>query len=255
MATTAKLVCKQCNFENEPERVYCHNCGAKLDRSLLPPEASRREDPVVMQERVRKMVSPKRGMGLRHVRSLLFSVIIASVLACLILIIKPPANVPVVSKEAALNAPAITDDLENLTATQPGRSLKYTEDLVNAFLQYSVRGQETSKLGTSMKFERAFVHFQEGRLSITSVQNLYGLQVYSTTVRTVQVQNGTLVSQVLGGSFGSLRIPGAAMPYLESVFNPLWKVLEHNRVLLAKLQSVTFHDKTVEMVSKAPGAR
>ena len=63
MATTT-LVCKQCNFENEPERVYCHNCGAKLDRSLLPPEATKREDPVIVQERVRKLVRPRAGLWL-----------------------------------------------------------------------------------------------------------------------------------------------------------------------------------------------
>ena len=28
-----KLVCPDCRHENEPERIYCHNCGARLDRS------------------------------------------------------------------------------------------------------------------------------------------------------------------------------------------------------------------------------
>ncbi len=251
---TATLVCKQCNFENEPERVYCHNCGAKLDRSLLPPEASRREDPVVMQERVRKMVSPNRGMGLRWVKNLVTSVVTASVLASLLLIIKPPAGVPTVSKEASLDAPAITEDRENL-APQPNRMRKYTEDEVNAFLQYSVRGKAASSYGISMQFDRAFVHFLEGRFSITSQQSIFGVPIYATTVRTVQIKNGAIISQVLGGSFGSFHIPAAAMPHLEGVFTPLRTALDHNRALIAKLQSVTFHDKSVELVSTPTGTR
>ena len=33
---TRRLTCAECKYENEVERVYCHNCGEKLDRSLLP---------------------------------------------------------------------------------------------------------------------------------------------------------------------------------------------------------------------------
>ena len=33
-SSTPKLTCGQCGYENEPERVYCHNCGTKLDRSV-----------------------------------------------------------------------------------------------------------------------------------------------------------------------------------------------------------------------------
>ena len=34
----ATLTCAECGFVNEAERVYCHNCGKKLDRSLIPKE-------------------------------------------------------------------------------------------------------------------------------------------------------------------------------------------------------------------------
>ncbi len=251
---TATLLCKQCNFENEPERVYCHNCGAKLDRSLLPPEASRREDPVVMQERVRKLVSPRRGTGTRQIKNFVLSVAIAAVVAAVVVILKPPANLPEISKEAMLSAPTITDDIEALVG-RPGQTLHYKEDDVNAFLQYSVRGKETSSYGVSMKFERAFVHFHEGRVSITSEQSIFGLPLYAATVRTVQIENGALVTHPLGGSLGSLRIPGAAMPYCEGVFGPFWKVMDHNRAILAKLQTITFHEKSVDLTSKPAAVR
>src|SRR5689334_6683312 len=31
--TKPKLICAECRRENEAERIYCHNCGERLDRS------------------------------------------------------------------------------------------------------------------------------------------------------------------------------------------------------------------------------
>jgi len=32
--TMTKIVCGECRHENEAERIYCHNCGERLDRSM-----------------------------------------------------------------------------------------------------------------------------------------------------------------------------------------------------------------------------
>ena len=258
--TTATLVCKQCNFENEPERVYCHNCGAKLDRSLLPPEATKRADPVVVQERVRKMVSPRRGSGLRWLRNLVLSLLIAAVLGLVAVMIQPPDDIPEISKDAALSAPTITDDMEGMV-TQPSASrLVYAEDKVNAFLQSTIHGKPDSSSGvTPLKFERAYVHFDEGLVRITYVQSVFGFPLYATTVDGVTIQNGQLAAQPVAGSFGRVKIPGKLMPYLGGLFSPLWKVLDRDKNLIARMESITFHKKTaerpaaVEMISKAGG--
>ena len=61
MATTPSgptLTCSQCGFANETERVYCHNCGAKLDRSLLPKATETSKDSVAkVRKRVQKMTT------------------------------------------------------------------------------------------------------------------------------------------------------------------------------------------------------
>ena len=40
-----KLVCPECQRQNEPERIYCHDCGARLDRSALAKVAPKMEAP------------------------------------------------------------------------------------------------------------------------------------------------------------------------------------------------------------------
>ena len=39
-----KLICPECQHENEPERMYCHSCGARLDRSKLAPTTAAVDD-------------------------------------------------------------------------------------------------------------------------------------------------------------------------------------------------------------------
>ncbi len=255
MATTT-LVCKQCNFENEPERVYCHNCGAKLDRSLLPPEATKRADPVVVQERVRKLVSPRRGASTRWFRNLVLSAAAAAFLALLLVMAEPPDDIPAeVSKDALMSAPTIKDDMEGLVAQQAAGHLVYSEDQVNAYLQSTIHSKPNGATGfTPLKFERSYVRFDEGVVRITYVQSVFGFPLYATTVDTVAIQNGQLVAQPVAGSFGRVKIAPKLMPYFGRVFGPLWKVLDREKNLVGKLDAVTFRKKAVELVSR-PGSR
>ncbi len=249
MATTT-LVCKQCNFENEPERVYCHNCGAKLDRSLLPPEATKREDPVLVQERVRRMVKPRNATLNFHLKNLLSSVVLAGLFAVLVVIIKPPEVKPMLSPDQVMDAPAIVDDMDGELQQPTAHRLAYTEDQINAFLQQSLRGNKGDKAGTpAMKFERAFVRLEDGVCHATMQESLFGLPIYATTVRSLSVRNGAITTQPLGASLGRLPIPARLVPAFEFVFRPLKTVLEHPLKLLSQMQSVTIRKGGVEMIT------
>ncbi len=253
MATTT-ILCKQCNFENEPERVYCHNCGAKLDRSLLAADAMKRDDPVVVQNRVRKMMSPKRGRGKRNVKNVVFSLLSAVLIAALVLLLSPPREIPNLSQDAVMNAPGIRDDLENVAAQGAARRLAYTEDQVNAFLQYSVRATEVKYFGVPFKFERAFVHFEEGSCRVTLQQSILGYPLYVSDAFAVSVANGKLTPRNLGGTFGRLGLPARAFDLIHPVvYGSLWKRLEPEQKLLARMQALTFHKNAVEIISKPAG--
>jgi uncharacterized membrane protein YvbJ len=51
------VVCTECRHENESERVYCHGCGARLDRTAVK---KAKEAPEDAQKRVKKMFDPQR---------------------------------------------------------------------------------------------------------------------------------------------------------------------------------------------------
>ena len=56
-----KLICPECRRENEPERIYCHDCGARLDRTALAKSAPKGEDVKETQRRLRTMLDPQRA--------------------------------------------------------------------------------------------------------------------------------------------------------------------------------------------------
>src|SRR6185369_9647235 len=59
-ATPIQLVCPECRRDNEPERIYCHDCGARLDRTALAKAAPKGEDVKETQRRLKSMLDPGR---------------------------------------------------------------------------------------------------------------------------------------------------------------------------------------------------
>ena len=92
-----KLLCPECRRENEPERIYCHDCGAKLDRSKVI-SAKPADERVKERKRVRNMFDARRA----KMRLLFFKVskliLYACAAAAVIQMILPP-DVPPPNKE------------------------------------------------------------------------------------------------------------------------------------------------------------
>src|SRR4051794_4469121 len=92
----ASLTCAACGFVNEPERVYCHNCGAKLDRSILPKEeeAETRESIERTRRRVKKLTNPGSQAGRQAVSAAIKTVIWSAVVAFVIQAVRAPDHIP-----------------------------------------------------------------------------------------------------------------------------------------------------------------
>src|SRR3954465_14490053 len=107
------LTCKDCGYNNEPERVYCHNCGAKLDRSVLPKEEQlRRESPEKARKRIMKMTNPGSSVVKRELSAFVKTIVFALLAAILIAMVRPPETVPPMQSEAP--ARLLASDLSDL---------------------------------------------------------------------------------------------------------------------------------------------
>jgi hypothetical protein len=245
-----KLVCPECQRQNEPERIYCHDCGARLDRSALAKVAPKVEDAQQTQRRLKQMLDP----GRVKMRLLFFKIskliLGAAALAALIQLLRPP-EVPERAKNIELQQ--INLDMENAITTRSTAPLQFSETQVNNYLVNVVKNKHAA-LSKVLEFERALVNFDEGVCRITVERSLLGFSVFYATSYKVILQNGTLTGSPNGGSIGLMPIHPMIMKYGGILFTDLWAALDRDKKLLLKFGAIEFHPKAVVLNPKPPAA-
>ena len=251
-ATPINLPCGQCGYENEAERVYCHNCGAKLDRSLLPKEgegSGKTETPAEARKRIAKMTNPKSGGGMREIKMAVYVLIYSAILAAVFLITQKPDGVPEVNKE--LSQRFVSGDLMDAIDSPQPKRVDFTEAEINAHLQQLLKAKDAGIAG--LEFKRAYVNLMPGAIRIGSEQSIFGLRVYSGVLYRIEVKDGKFAATILGGNFGRLAVHPLAMQYLDYFFQKLWVALKSQRAQMDRMQTVIVQKGTITLVTKGGG--
>ena len=242
-----KLICPECRHENEPERIYCHDCGARLDRSALAKVVPKGEDAKETHRRLRTLLDPNRA----KMRLMFFKVsklVLGScALAAFIQMLLPP-DVPPRVKSAEF-PPQINLELENAIMNHGVTPLRYTEAQVNAYLGNALKSKQAA-LSKLLQFERAIVQFDENVCRVTAERSLLGYSVFTATASKVTLQDGKIVASNDGGSIGRLPIHPALMKYGDLIFSDLWTALERERKSVSKMGAIEFHPQAVVLTPK-----
>ena len=241
------LICPECRRENEAERIYCHDCGARLDRSALAKVAPKGEDAKETQRRLRTMLDPRRG----KVRLLFFKVskliLGAAAMAAVVQMLLSPEVPP--RPKMGDSPPQIGFDLENAAMRHGGAPLQYTEAQVNAYLGSALRSKQAA-LSKLLQFERAIVNFDEGVCRVTVERSLFGFSFFIATSSKVSIQNGTLIAANNGGRIGRLPVHPLLMKYADPLFGDLWTALDLERRSVTKMDAIEFHPQAVVLTPK-----
>jgi hypothetical protein len=250
MTTTkpsVKLICPECQRPNEPERIYCHDCGAKLDRSSLAKVAPKIEDPKQTQKRLKQLVDP----GRLRLRLMFFQVskllLGACLLAGLIEMFLPPENLPEKQKNVELQQ--LNLELEKAVQSHPPTAVQFNETQVNAFL-INIAKSKQAFLNKYLQFERAIVNFDEGVCQITIERSFMGYSVYYSI--SYKLENG-LTPITNAGTIGRLPIHPKLMQYSDFLFKDLWAALDSEKKLVLKMGGIAFHPKTMTLTPKPAG--
>jgi hypothetical protein len=243
-----KLICPECRRENEAERIYCHDCGARLDRTALAKIAPKGEDVKETQKRLKTMLDPQRAK-IRHLFFKTSKVILGALATAAIIQMILPPDVPPRPKTGDF-PPQITLDLENAVLNHSTAPLQYTETQVNAYLGSALKSKQ-SALSKLLQFERAMVKFDENVCAITAERSLFGFSLFTTTSSKVTLQNGTLSAANNGGSIGRLPIHPLVMKYADPLFADLWTALDRERKIVAKMGSIEFRPQAVVLTPKS----
>jgi hypothetical protein len=246
---TLKLTCGQCGFENEPERVYCHNCGSKLDRSVLPKieEQKKEESADAARKRVAKMTNPTATSLGRELLTFCKTLCGAAVCASLILMARQPDGVPG-TKMDVLPRGVSMEIQDALSSPQP-KAIAFAESEVNAHLLKTVKAK--AGIVPGVEFKRMYVNFLgSNALRTNTEQSLWGYPIHSGMTFRIGVVEGKFRADCVGGNFGRLRVHPLLMEQVDFAFAKLWASLKRERDQMDRMQAVIVDKERISFVTK-----
>ena len=239
--TMTKIVCGECRHENEAERIYCHNCGERLDRSAAAAQKPM-VDPTETHRRLQKMLGPPSRV--RHNFFAVSKLVLAAVAAAALVEMALPPELPAPTK---IVSPQIDLDLEN--AHLRPSPLEYSQDQINAYLTYRLISKKTALTHPFLTFVRATASFREGACTITMERSLFGYSIFSRTSHRVETNAGKIAATNVGGWIGRLPIHPVVMQFGDIIFADLWSALDRERKLIGKMGAVNFHESSVTITA------
>jgi hypothetical protein len=242
--TMTKVVCGECRHENEAERIYCHNCGERLDRSVVAAQ-KKAPDPQAAHRRLQKMLGPP-----NRARQNFFAVsklaLVAAAVAALVQIALPP-ELPAPTK---IVPPQIDLELENAASYQKAGPLEFSQDQINAYLAYRFMSKKKALNNPVLTFVRGTASLQEGACTIGVERSLFGYySLFSRASYRVDAGGGKIAATNNGGWIGRLPVHPVIMQFGDIIFVDLWSALERERKLLGKMGAVSFHDGSVTITT------
>jgi len=247
-ATPVQLTCPECRRDNEAERIYCHDCGARLDRSALAGRATgKKETAEELHRRMRGMFS-QRGV---KARLLFFNIakvtLLAGIVAAAVVILIPPDVPPAVKSEEF--PPQINLSLETLTESRQPQSVQFSEEGVNAYLASALKRKKEKLNHPLIDFERAMVAFTEGNCRVTIERSIFGYSIFSSGDYAVQIAGGKVTASPRSGAIGRMPIDPSVMPYAGFLFRDAVAAMDREHKLLNKAGSIQLREKEIVFTS------
>ncbi len=239
--TMTKIVCGECRHENEAERIYCHNCGERLDRSAAAAQKPM-VDPTETHRRLQKMLGPPSRV--RHNFFAVSKLVLAAIAAAALVQMALPPELPAPTK---IVSPQIDLDLEN--AHLRPSPLEYSQDQINAYLTYRLISKKKALTYPFLTFVRATASFREGACTIAMERSLFGYSIFSRTSHRVETNAGKIAATNVGGWIGRLPIHPVIMQFGDIIFADLWSALDRERKLIGKMGAVNFHESSVTITA------
>jgi hypothetical protein len=242
-----RITCSECQHANEPERVYCHNCGARLDRTKVIQEKAAQAPAKKQNRHLEKMLNPRRGRVLRATAKLLKTVIGAGICAGIIVMLLPPELPP--EPKSYMFAPMISMDLTSALSSHRTDPLVYDEAQVNSFIASNLRRKDSPAKEGYFPLERVLVRFEEGICAITTKRMLFGYPIYSGGSYRVSIDNGKIMATGTGGFIGRLVLPSSLMKVVAPLLEKTWSTLGRERNSVSRLAAIEFHPQSVSLIA------
>ena len=250
MTTATKLVCPECRYENEPERVYCHGCGARLSDPAAAVTAKTEEAKVIQQrEHLRRMMDNS-GHKVRQWANNISKLLLGSCLMAALTQMYLPPDLPASGGKDLVLGPQINLELEKAIFHHSGTQVTFREDQVNIYLGNVLKRKKAALLDKPMlDFQRGVAQFGEGSFRMTLERSFFGLSIYTSGLYRASAQDGKIAATNVGGAIGRMPIHPQLMQYAGFLISDAWKALEQDRKQVDKFAAIEFHPQSVVLTA------
>ncbi len=199
------LKCTGCGYENEPTRVYCHNCGEKLERGeastalpggFTPPEQTHEAKP------------QRRQLALgSYFYALIKLCILAAVILMLVQAFLPPVDLPAPVAADETRAAGMSDSVRRASASHSPVAFKFTAAEVDKWFVSNAHFKKSQSF-VVLQPKRVYADLGNGtvRLGIEASLPGAGRMVFQADYLPVRV-DGAYFLQPLSYSVGRLVLP------------------------------------------------
>jgi hypothetical protein len=238
-----KLVCPECRHENLAERIYCHNCGTKLDRSAV----RRKKEPIEdTHKRVKRMFDPTRAKMRAWAVAFGKTVFAAGLVALIVDMVLPPELPP--AKKSQIMISSLRFDLESMTTKGQPPQKQISEEEANGFLTSALKPKQAALDKPLLPFKRAVVAFHESGCLITTERSLSDYwPVYTSVSFKPELKSGKLSGKIDGGRIGRLPIHPKLAQFMGVMFGDVVKALDLDLKQVTKLGAIEVHEKTATL--------
>lgn len=246
--------CSHCGSENDSTRVFCGNCGTRLpavepEPAAAGPGGPGRCAPPISKPFRKPPLKPLQkpaGRGLvGTLMSLIWSLIVtaflAGILAGLVQMVREPDQIPARSGASTAVATETVAALRELGSSTRPITWAIKQSAINEFLAATIQGETPSGADNwpRIKFERAFVRLESGRLALGIERSVLNRSLYVMLEVVPESLPQGLDAKVVGGTIGRLPVPPALLPVFLRLFQPTITGLTDTFDLIRKAKSVT----------------
>ena len=253
------IKCSQCGHENDSTRVFCQECGARLERVAgdEPTISAPTKVPAASRFRGRAAATGLAGTIFGFIRGLVSTAMLAAILAAFIQMARQPDDVPPAQPANEVQAGQLLHTVQVLSGSNYARTVDISQAQANNYLAASiVPDPATSNSSFRADFSRAFVVIRSGELKFFVEQRLFGWPIYMYLITVPEPAGGKASLRVTGGGIGRMPITPRLMPLLEGIMRPVIASTSEAVTVLESADEILFAPSTAKLSWKArkPGA-
>lgn len=251
------IPCTKCDYNNEPQRIYCHNCGEKLDRSKVIELQEQAAQKIATQQPKAQPAKPVKPVlqakeaeahGGKWIKSLFRTAVYAALAAALILAALPPAATPPAPASTPQKPETARLTVESVLMGSQGSSATLSPEAVNDFLY--VYGKVTTHPNALIQPKRTFALLDNGSIQVNLENSIKGVPFYVGATFRVANETSPVEVALHKINIGRLNLPPVAMPLIRNFITPLLDGLEREHQLIRKLGKFVITKEGITVTSR-----